>query len=116
VVVTADEGTKILVAARKAQVEIRFGCASCRCGTCAVKVLDGSSLSLPRAEEIALLDRMALPLDGSVRLACQARLLGADVEVDLAFQLQYDPDVGFGEELQDEDEEDEDVDEDAKKQ
>lgn len=104
-VVTADEGTKILVAARKASVEIRFGCASCRCGTCAIKVLEGGSLSSPRAEELALLKRMALPLDGSVRLACQARLLGADVEVDLAFQLQYDPDQGLGEDMEDDDDE-----------
>ncbi len=93
--IEVDEGIKLLVAARKAQVEIRFGCASCRCGTCAVKVnVQNGKLSPMKAEEKDLLAKMLLPLDGSVRLACQARALAGDIYVDLNFQSQYDPGQG----------------------
>ena len=87
---------KILLAARRADVDIRFGCASCRCGTCAVEVLAGS-LSPMRTNEKQLLERMKLPLDGSVRLACQAKLTEGDALIDLSYQDKYSPDVGFEE-------------------
>jgi ferredoxin len=90
-----DEGTKILVAARKGQTGIRFGCASCRCGTCGVRVdTKQGSISPMKSEEKDLLERMSLPLDGSVRLACQARVLTGEIKVDLDFQMEYDPDQG----------------------
>lgn len=90
-----DEGTKLLVAARKGQTGIRFGCASCRCGTCGVRVdTTQGELSPMKTEEKALLERMDLALDGTVRLACQARVLSGKIEVDLDFQLEYDPDQG----------------------
>jgi hypothetical protein len=44
--------------------------------------------------ERELLSRMRLPVDGSVRLACQARILAREVDVDLDFQHTYSPDDG----------------------
>ena len=72
--------TKILVAANRQKVSMRYGCAACRCGTCGVKR--------------ALLQRMGLALDGSVRLACQARVVDGTTVVDLDFQDTYSPDDG----------------------
>jgi ferredoxin len=103
-----EPNTKILAAANRLKVPIRFGCASCRCGTCGVAVA-GGTLSPMRSDERALLERMGLTSDGSVRLACQARVVDGEVAVDLAFQDTYSPDQG---EL-DEEDEDEDGDDDA---
>ena len=90
-----DEKTKILLSARKAGVAIRFACASCRCGTCAVRVLDGKGrLSPMKEDEAKLLGRLNLPKDGSIRLSCQTRILG-DCIVDLSFQAEYDSDIGM---------------------
>ena len=38
---------------------------------------------------------MRLPVDGTIRLSCQARILDEDVKVDLDFQDQYSPDKGI---------------------
>jgi ferredoxin len=93
-----DPNTKVLVAGRKAGANIRYGCASCRCGTCGVKVMQGADqLSPMRADEEKLLKRLKLNTDGSIRLACQARVQG-DCSIDLSFQDTYDPDIGFDEE------------------
>lgn len=87
--------TKLLVAAKKAKAPLRSGCAACRCGTCAVKVDSALVLSAMKDDEIALLSRMKLSTDGSVRLSCQARVLeNIEVTVDLAFQDTYSPDDG----------------------
>lgn len=92
--VEVDKNTKILVAGKKAGVDIRFGCASCRCGTCGVKIIEGESqLSAMKPDETKLLKRLKLPTDGTVRLACQARALG-DCTVDLDFQDTYNPEDG----------------------
>lgn len=89
--VAAD--TKILVAARKNQVAIRFGCASARCGTCAVHVSNAAAFQPMKDNEKSLLARMNLSTNGDVRLACQARLTGlSDAFVDIAFQDTYSPD------------------------
>jgi ferredoxin len=89
----AAKDTKILVTARKHQVAIRFGCASARCGTCAVKVSDENAFSPMQPNESALLKRMNLSTDGDVRLSCQARSTGErDCEVDISFQDTYSPD------------------------
>ena len=90
-------GSKVLVAAIKNKVDIRYGCAVCRCGTCGVAVAfdaQTSKLSEIDGPEQKLLEKMELPLDGSVRLACQARVLKGSVEVDLAYQDTYSPDDG----------------------
>ena len=85
--------TKILLAARKALVPLRFGCASCKCGTCAVLIDQPAALSEMKDGERDLLARMKLVIDGSVRLACQAKVL-SDVTVDISFQDTYSPDDG----------------------
>jgi ferredoxin len=86
-----DSNTKILLAGRKAGAEVRFGCASCRCGTCGVKLTEGAQhLSPMKPDEEKLLKRLKLPTDGTVRLACQARING-DCVVDLDFQDTYNP-------------------------
>lgn len=90
--VEIDSGTKILVAARQGGIPIRFMCASLRCGTCGVKV-DASSgkLSEPAPDEIAMLQRLKLPVDGSIRMSCRTRIIGGEVSIDLDFQDSYDP-------------------------
>lgn len=93
--IEVDKGTKLLVAGRKAQTQIRFGCASCRCGTCGVRVdTKNGELSPLKPEERDLLTKMALPVDGTIRLACQARAVFGEVVIDLNFQNQYDPGQG----------------------
>lgn len=89
-----ESNTKILAAANRNRVVMRFGCASCRCGTCAVKVSAHENLSPMKSDEKNLLERMKLDLDGSVRLACQARIMQSEVTVDLAFQDTYSSDQG----------------------
>lgn len=91
--VTVEPSTKILAAATRNKVRIRFGCASCRCGTCGIKVA-GGTLSPMKDDEKALLTRMALETDGSIRLACQARIVDGETVVDLDFQDTYSPDQG----------------------
>lgn len=87
------ENTKILVAGNRAKVPIRYGCASCRCGTCGVKITKGEeTLSPMKQDEESLLKKIGLPTDGSKRLACRARVGSQDVEIDLDFQATYSPD------------------------
>lgn len=102
-----ESNTKILAAANRNKISMRFGCASCRCGTCAVSVTGQNNLSAMKTDEKELLERMKLVTDGSVRLACQARVMQDEVTVDLDFQDTYSPDQG------DEDDDDSDDDEDA---
>lgn len=85
--------TKILLAAKRAQQEIIFGCASCRCGTCGIRA-DGS-LKPMNPDEASLLTSMHLPTNQNIRLACQARVGDGDVDVYLDFQNQYSPDRGI---------------------
>jgi ferredoxin len=89
----AEEKSKLLAVALKNKVKIQYGCASCRCGTCGVAIR-GGGLSPMKGNEQQLLERMKLPLDGSVRLACQARVESGEVVVDLDFQGTYSPDQG----------------------
>jgi len=93
--VSVPENTKILVAAVKHKIDIRFGCAACQCGTCGVAVTvdpEQAELSQMEPEEEKLLDRMGLATDGTVRLACRARIVNGKVDVDLSFQETYSPD------------------------
>lgn len=43
-------------------------------------------------DEKNLLEKMELPLDGTIRLACQSRILSGEVDIDLDFQATYSPD------------------------
>jgi len=95
--IEAVEDQKLLVLARKNHVNIRFGCASCRCGTCGVKVSPREAFTEMSSDEAALLQRMKLPTTGEVRLACQARQTAkCDAVIDLDFQDSYSPDDGDG--------------------
>lgn len=85
------EGIKLLVVARRNQVPIRFGCGACKCGTCGVEITGTGKLSPMQADENALLTKMALPTDGTVRLACRAKTVSGEIIVDLAFQDKYTP-------------------------
>ncbi|MCX6117231.1 MAG: 2Fe-2S iron-sulfur cluster-binding protein [Proteobacteria bacterium] len=88
-----EDNSRILTAARRNKVNIRFGCSACRCGTCAVKVSPSTAFAPMKDAELDLLTRMKLQIDGSVRLSCQARITDT-CEVDISFQDQYSPDVG----------------------
>jgi ferredoxin len=92
------ENTKLLVAARRAKLPIRFGCAACQCGTCGVKITSGAeNLSAMKENEKSLLEAMHLSSDGSIRLSCQARIMSGKASVDLSFQGSYDPEKGLNE-------------------
>lgn len=93
-IVEAEPNTKVLAAANRNKIQMRFGCASCRCGTCAVKVTGQDNLSAMKLDEKELLERMKLASDGTIRLACQARIMQNEVTVDLDFQDTYSPDQG----------------------
>lgn len=86
------ENTKVLAVAIRQKTGIRYGCASCRCGTCGVKVSGEADVSEMRDEERELLTRMGLSTAGDVRLACQLRIRSGDLKVDLEFQNTYSPD------------------------
>lgn len=89
------EGTKLLVASKRADVALRFGCASCRCGTCAVKISSGGEcLQAMKDDERELLAKMELETTGTIRLACRARTTDKEngvVVVDVSFQDEYEP-------------------------
>ena len=93
--VNVGTGCKILVAARKGKVKMRYGCVSCRCGTCAVKVEPAANLVPMADDERALLTNMHLPTDGSIRLGCQTRIKDGTVNIDIDFQDKYSPDKGL---------------------
>lgn len=93
--VEVQNGCKVLIAARQGKVKMRYGCVSCRCGTCAVRVDRPDNLQPMASDEQELLKRMNLPTDGSIRLGCQAKIADGTVIVDLDFQQQYSPDSGL---------------------
>lgn len=88
--VSAQSGEKVLAAGLREEVPIRFGCAACRCGLCAVEVVDGNLLKICDDEK-RLLKRLRI-LDGEkVRLSCRACVVDTDVKIDLRFQENYEP-------------------------
>ena len=91
--VEVDPGTKLLVAARRHKIDIRFGCGACMCGLCGVRVIPDAEadLSPMREREKHLLETPGLPVDGSVRLACQTKIDRGECAVDLDFQSTYSP-------------------------
>ena len=88
-------GDKIVFSACEHKIPMRYGCVSCRCGTCAVEVDKPGNFSPMDEDERQLLARMQLPTDGSVRLGCQAKIAQGEVRVDLAFQKKYSPSKGM---------------------
>ena len=93
--VDAEPNMKILVAAIRNKVDIRFGCAACQCGTCGIALLLDAAqeeVNPMEEDEKKLLHRMGLSTQGDIRLACRARILSGTVTVDLGFQQTYSPD------------------------
>ena len=94
--VTVASNVKILAAAIKHKIAIRYGCGACRCGTCGVRIVgDLSGLSPMANDERGLLARMNLQTDGSKRLACRSKVIGGTTVVDLDFQSSYSPEEGL---------------------
>lgn len=85
------EKTKLLVTARQNNIEIRFGCGSGKCGLCGVLISGDGVLTDMSASEKYFLASMGLSTDGSVRLACQAKILKGDITIDIDFQNTYSP-------------------------
>ena len=97
-IVSVAENVKVLAAAIKNKIDIRYGCGSCQCGTCGIQVVGSIEGVLPMEEdERALLKRMQLKTDGSQRLACRAKVISGMTVVDLDFQETYSPDEGLDE-------------------
>ncbi len=99
--IDVSENSKILAAAIRGKVDIRYGCAACRCGTCGVSIEVDGKIRPMEKDEKELLIRMGLPTDGHVRLACRARIEEGTVTVNLDFQETYSPDQ-VDEEIEDE--------------
>jgi ferredoxin len=93
--IDAPENAKILAMAVKNKIDIRYGCGACRCGTCGILIEVDGEVSGIQPNERELLERMHLPLDGTVRLACQTRVKSGTVRVDLDFQNRYSPESGI---------------------
>jgi len=90
-----NPNTKILAVALQNKVEIQYGCAACRCGTCGIKVEidDPKFLNSMDSDESELLAKMGLDhKSGNIRLACRARAMEGTITVDLDFQSNYSPD------------------------
>ena len=90
-----NEGAKLLAVAVRSKQDIRFGCSSGKCGTCAVEVVAGELSQMENSEK-ELLKKMSILNGNKVRLSCKARVTAADAGVDLNFQEKYDPStLGF---------------------
>ena len=85
VTVSVDEGTKILVAARRNKIPITFSCGVCHCGTCVVKVVDASQgvLTEKKDNESELLQKLGFGDNESMRLACQTKVMAGFVTIEL---------------------------------
>ena len=88
--------SKVLASAIRNKVPIRYGCGACRCGTCGIAV-DASKAKLNPIDkdEMAMLKKIKLATDGSVRLACKTKMLSGELIVDLDFQDTYSPEDNF---------------------
>ena len=91
--VEVKEQTKILAAAIRNKIPIRYGCAACSCGTCAVKVSIPSEVTEMEEDEKNLLEKIQLDSSGEIRLSCRTKVLSKDLTVDLDFQDTYSPEA-----------------------
>ena len=87
-------GAKVLAQANRSKVPIQFGCGAGTCGTCAVEIVSGKPSEMLDSERNLLL-KMKLPVDGRIRLACQARVGEEQLVIDIGFQEKYSPDQGM---------------------
>ncbi len=98
-IVDVNVDSKVLASAIRNKIPIRYGCGACRCGTCGIAVDDSSAkLSEIDIHEMAMLKKIGLATDGSVRLACKTKIISGDLIVDLDFQDTYSPGEDFEEE------------------
>jgi ferredoxin len=81
--IEATENTKLLLVGIRNKIPMRYGCSAGQCGTCPVRVQ--GELSAMDEDERNLLHRLGLTLDASIRLACRARVLASDLQVDLSY-------------------------------
>ena len=80
-------GTRVLAFAVKNKVPLKYGCASCRCGTCVAKV-SGKANEM-QEDEKSLLSRMGL-LQAGIRLVCRLVVAEYDLVIDLESQSQLE--------------------------
>lgn len=92
-VVEVKDNTKILAAAIRNKIPIRYGCAACSCGTCAVKVSKPDGVTSMDSDEKNLLEKIQLDASGEIRLSCRTKVLAEDLTVDLDFQDTYSPEA-----------------------
>ena len=84
IVIEAAEGESILKAAQRAHAKVGYACGgNCACSTCHVYVKEGYA-SLPAVEEDEedILDK-AFDVKPTSRLACQTKVAGTDLVVEL---------------------------------
>ncbi|MEI6875729.1 MAG: 2Fe-2S iron-sulfur cluster-binding protein [Spirochaetota bacterium] len=83
--------TSLLVTIMKAGSMIRHDCGGkAQCGTCRVSLGEPRAANPPRALELGRLGSLGLPLDGSVRLACQTFAF-KDLEARGLVEAEQDP-------------------------
>ena len=91
----APKDAKLLAVAIRSGVDLRYGCSAGKCGTCAVRIIDGDPNTMER-EERELLEKMGVFNEDKIRLACRIRVPEKDLVMDLTFQDEYDPaELGF---------------------
>ncbi|MFK7872056.1 MAG: 2Fe-2S iron-sulfur cluster-binding protein [Oligoflexales bacterium] len=78
-----EVGTRLLGFLVRAKVPLKYGCASCRCGTCLIRV-EGECSDMD-SDEKELLKRMGFE-QSEVRLACRLIMGDADLFLDLESQ------------------------------
>ena len=78
--VEAKEGDSLVLASGRGAYPIATGCSDGTCATCRVEVLDGSE-SLSQADEFENRTKTENDIDLSLRLGCQAAVLGAGLKV-----------------------------------
>jgi ferredoxin len=78
--VEAKEGDSLVLASGRGAYPIATGCSDGTCATCRVEVLEGEE-SLSQADEFEDRTKASNEVDLSLRLGCQAAILGSGVKV-----------------------------------
>jgi ferredoxin len=78
--VEAKEGDSLVLASGRGAYPIATGCSDGTCATCRVEVLEGLE-SLSQADEFENKTKTSNEVDLSLRLGCQAAILGSGVKV-----------------------------------
>ena len=78
--VEAKEGDSLVLASGRGAYPIATGCSDGSCATCRVEVLEGVD-SLSQADEFEMKTKENNGVDTSLRLGCQAAVLGENLKV-----------------------------------